>query len=391
MFALAYVCISSVSLIILRLDNIEPKRKSFLIAGCFAVFAFFITPTMKGNNLDMVRYLNDLNVFRSYRELSGVKNTLKYMYSYPVGGGIGLDTSSQSTYGGIPGMLLLMLIFSYLPSKCLISFAAFIVIYCSISLISNISKQYGKSTTMLVLTAFLFFALLPFMKAISGFRTFMVASVFGYCSWLGFTNKKEHFKFWVIYFFLLLIHPFITVPLVLLILTRLFANRKVIIRLLDLALLFVRFAQNVFIYIVSKLTFIPFFASIFMKSNQYQNQSSYSIIELIRSLLLFAVIILAFICAIYWTNTNKKYNEFMILLISFTLGSFYNPLVFGRYVTVLLFTSIPYLCRISKWKYAIEKDIRIIQILLFVLILFLSLLMFVDNLRAGTVYVHLGI
>lgn len=394
MFAVAYLCISTISLIILGLDNIKSKHKSLVIACFFAIFAFFITPTIMGNNLDLVRYLNDLNTFRTYRELSGIKNTLNYMYSYPIGGNSGIEISEQSTYGGIPGTLLLMFVFSYLPNKFLLSFVAFIVVYCSIRLMGGVSEQYKNSRKMLVMTGFLFFALLPFMRVVSGFRTYIVASVFSYCVWLELVCKKRNFAFWVIYLLLMLIHPLIAIPVLLLILTNLFVDRKAIMRMLDIVLLFTKFAQDFIVYIISKLVFIPFFSSIFIKSNQYQDQSSFSQIEFIRSLLLFFIIVLTFICSNLWTDTDKKYNEFLLLVFCFTLGSLYNPMVFGRYTTILLFASIPYFCRISKWKDSkctLSKETRLSQILLFTLIFSLSVLVLVDNLRASLVYVQLGI
>lgn len=391
MFAIAYLCISTVSLIILGLDNIKLKSKSIIIASIFAIFAFFITPTTMGNNLDLVRYLTDLNTFRTYRGLSGIKNTLIYMYSYPVGGSAGIDTSGQSTYGGIPGTLLLMFIFSYLPNKFLLSFVAFIVIYCSTRLIGGVSEQYGDPRKILVMTGFLFFALLPFMRVVSGFRTYIVASIFSYCVWLELVCKKKSFSFFIIYILLILIHPLIAIPILFLALTRLFINKKMIMRLLDIALLFNQLAQNFLVYIISKLVFVPFFSSIFIKSNQYRDQSSFSQIEFVRSLLLFFVIVLALICSNLWTKTDKKYNEFILLLFSFTLGSLYNPTVFGRYTVVLLFASIPYFCRISEWEYVRSKEMKLCQILLFALIFAFSILILADNLRASMLYVQLGI
>lgn len=394
MFAVAYLCISTVSLIILSLDNIKSKYKSLIIACFFAIFAFFITPTIMGNNLDFVRYFNDLNTFRTYRELSGIKNTLNYMYSYPIGGNSGIEISEQSTYGGIPGTLLLMFVFSYVPNKFLLAFVAFIVIYCSIRLMGGVSEKYINSRKTLVMTGFLFFALLPFMRVVSGFRTYIVASVFSYCVWLELVCKKRNFAFWGIYLLLMLIHPLIAIPVLLFILTNLFVDRKPIMRMLDVALLFTKFAQDFIVYIISNLVFIPFFSSIFIKSNQYQDQSSFSQIEFIRSLLLFFIIMLVFICSNLWTDTDKKYNEFVLLIICFTLGSLFNPLAFGRYTTVLLFASIPYFCQISNWKdskYTLSRETRLIQILLFALIFALSVLILVDNLRASLIYVQLGI
>lgn len=391
MFALAYVCISGVSLTILRLNNIKPRRKSLLIATFFAIFAFFIVPTTIGNNLDMVRYFNDLNVFRSYRELSGIKNTLSFMYSYPIGGSVGVGGSGQSTYGGIPGTLLLMFVLSYLPNNLLLSFVAFIVIYCSIRLMGSVSKQYNNSQKMLVVTGFLFFALLPFMRVLSGFRTFIVAAAFSYCVWSNLVYKQKKIVFGIVYLFLILIHPFIALPILFLVLTTFFFNNKVLIRCLDVIMLCSHLFQNIFVNILSKLTFIPFFSSVLIKNNQYVNTNAFSTNDLVRNLIQLFIVVTIFICTLLWSHTNKKYNEFMILLLSFTLGSLYSPVIFGRYVTLLLFTFIPYLCLMSVWEYPTSREARVAQTLVIIFVFIISLLILIDNLRAGLVYVQLGI
>lgn len=395
MYAILYVVAFLVTLIIFSTTRLESKKKIVVVGIIFGLFALMMTPR-DGSTLDIVRYYNDLNTIRMFRANSSISNTISYISSMGSSNIAGMENGS--TYGSVPVMVGVMLLCSYFSNHWLLFITGFMDVFCVMLLINKVANQHNDRKPLLVGSA-LFLSLFIFIAAISGIRTNIVGTIFSvtYYYLLDDLNWRKTRIFLIISVAITLIHPFALALVCIALLVRIFQKNKYSTLIIGALMLGFSTFQVYLLSIVSKLSFIPFFASISYKSTQYIGDTATIVAgskaQIFRSLVRLAVFVGIFIVSKYAVRESKipkSYQRMVGIFICFTVGAITSQVIFSRSVTILLLLMVPYLAEIPYWNVRENHVYKLGTALFLVFIFGFALVSLADNLRAGVTYCYMS-
>jgi hypothetical protein len=395
MYAILYIVALIVTLIVFSVTRLRSKSKVVIIALIFGLFALMMTPR-DGSSLDIVRYYNDLDLIRLFRENSNLSNTISYINNMGSNSIMGVDMGS--TYGSVPMMVAIMYLCSFLANHWLLFMVGFVDILCSLTLINIVANQHGSKKPLLI-GSFLFLSLFIFIAAISGIRTNLVGTIFSvvYYHLSDKLNGKRMLIFLVVSIVITLIHPFAMMLVGIALLVRLFQRSKYSTLVIGTVMLGFSIFQSYILSFISKLSFIPFFASISYKGTQYMGDTATIVagskMQIYRSLLRLVVFISIFVVSKYAVKDSKvpkEYRKLVGIFICFTIGSFTSQVIFSRSVTILLLLMIPYLSELAYWTVKNRYSYKLGTAILLILIFGFASVSLVDNLRAGVTYCYMS-
>lgn len=364
MFAICYMALTFATIVMLALFP-AGKRKTVLVFSAlfFGLIGFMMVPKPTVY-VDTVRFFNTLDETRSFA-VTDTGEAWHYL----------MDVCG---YNATPVIGVIIYLLSLQPENGWLTFlAAAVDVGAGFYLCFKQSDNGGNRRT-LTLSIFFFLALLNFNGSVSGIRTCM-AGFTAICLIYHYSNKfNVVFSLWFLP--LILIHPFTAVVLLFFVLSGAYKKYNIFYSVCCLTCLFQHYIQAAVLSTVSKLSFIPFFASISFKSTQYFGEGAYittGYYSNLRFMLLFFFCVLILVYALWKCNNfSTHYVGFVILLICFSAGSIMDQILFSRCVALLVIAVLPFMCEIIK--HSMSRFYSLSSFLFFC-----ALLIFIDNLRAG--------
>lgn len=397
MFAFFYLILMFIAILILGFSKEKNKIKIWIIAILFGFLAMMMVPRI-GSNLDIGRYYSDLNTIRFYRKGTNLLSAFSFVNNYnnffSVSNGY-YSVTQDISYGSVPVMGFLMVLFSFLANNWLAFFVGFSDIFFSISLLNYVSTQY-KSRKGLVIGSILFFTIFIFIAAVTGVRTNLVLSIFIYTYYVYISKKKQVWDIVIISLISLLIifiHPIILLMVSFAILAHFFKGKSALF--INLIMLLENLFQSSVFFLISKFSFIPFFSAISYKATQYSGGTATilagSNMQILRSILRLAFFVIILLISKYSVKDSiipNEYKRFVNILVFFTIGSFGNQILFERLVDSLLWAVLPNFVEVAIWNFKNKKTLKLSIICLIVLFSTCSL---IDNLRSGVTYTEISL
>lgn len=398
MFVVGYLLIMVISFEIAYFLRLSLGTKVVILAGLMAVFAFFVVPDVT-SRIDALPYLSSLNDIRAVCHSKGIAAGWKLVHSSRQVS----DTSSLAqtmTFSGTPMMAVIMLVFSYLPNPLFLAVIAFVDYFFVLKAIQLVVVRNRLSHQIFAYAYLMFMALIVYTNAVGGIRNNMVGTVYGYFVLKYFMNDNRlismaTLKMVLLTFILAMIHPFTLLLFLILAIVTLFARSWRLLRVSDAVMMLHRFFQQTFFTLLTPFKAIPFVGSILFKSNQYIGDNATLFIssranwvrDFARLVIMFAIIFA--LRKFSRRYIDRRYFEFVLLLICFTIGAVQDQVLFERCLLVLLPIMTPYitLLPVVLKKTAMHQPNHLA--LHYTLILGLALFAFfclVDNLRAGELY-----
>lgn len=374
MYAICYLSAMVFTVVLLSLFGRKYGGIALFFASLlFGLIGFCMVPK-PDVYVDTIRFFGTLDVTRAMNLWSPQQG-----WSYVM---------DDSGYNAVPVMGVIMYLLSLQSQNGWLTFmAASVDVGAGFIILYAVSKRRGD--TALAISALAFLALFNFNAAVSGVRNYMAGSLAMVICYL--TSKKS---LWYSLLFvpLILIHPFATIIAFIYIFSIAIIKHKVVFAVLCGGLFLQSFLQKFLFAIFEKLSFIPFFASLSFKSNQYFGEGSYielaSIFSYIRSLLLFALYALIVIVCL-WGNELSRYDGVCIMLLSLGAGAIQDQALFSRITGIMLFAVLPMLYNLIVSGMRQLKHSRIS--LWFFVVLIAITIVFVDNIRAGISFQNIQI
>lgn len=386
MFSLLYIGISFFTL--LTIPFIKKKYifvALFFSAMLFATLALFMTPN-KGVFIDTIRFFKELDILRSVRYFSGFINSWRYCLE-------------ELNYAGVPFAGIYISLISLLNSNAfLLGITAFIQVFFAYIWIIKIAENSFDYRKSLFLGLFFFLTWYNFMASISGVRNTIAFIVFGYLTYSSFQDNKFGIINWIFSFSLCFFHSSILIFFAIRVFCEIILNKRVLF-FFNIVLLLNRFIQQTVLNFLGYFSNFSFVSQIIFKSEQYLGANAYirasSEFSHIRSLLKLITILIMFILYRKYSNrnTSAKYDTFFISVICFCIGAFFDEILFGRTVALIVFLAVPYFMGLfSKKIFIINTDWKkVIFIGAALFILLVTMFNIVDNARAAVRFVHLSL
>lgn len=366
MYAICYLSAMVFTVVLLSLFGQKGRGVALFFASLvFGLIGFCMIPK-PDVYVDTIRFFGTLDVTRAMNLWSPQQG-----WSYVM---------NDSGYNAVPVMGVIMYLLSLQSQNGWLTFmAASIDVGAGFIILHAVSKKYGG--TALAVSALAFLALFNFNAAVSGVRNYMAGSLALVICYL--TSKKS---LWYSALFvpLILIHPFVAIIAFIYIFSLTVIRHKVVFTILCVGLFLQRFLQEFVFSICEKLSFIPFFASLSFKSEQYFGEGGYiglaSIASYVRSLLLFALY--AFIIIVFlWKKKLTRYDGICIMLLCLDAGAIQDQSLFSRITGIMLFAELPMLYGLIVSGLRQLKYGRIT--LEFLVVMMAAVIVLMDNIRAG--------
>lgn len=376
MFAYIYILLLLFSLIF-ALYGKNDKKQIIIISIFFAILAGTMVPK-PGIYIDTVRIFSTLDTTRLALRNYGLNDAYEYLFNY-------LGYNSTPVMGIL---ILIVAVFNY--NGLLLAIAAFVDVYCGYNLVLD-GKNGEENRNVATMSIFFFFSVFIFSAAVPGVRTNIVCSLLVLLCHKRINNDLTWIPFLFVAFLLVLIHPFTLVILLLFFVPYYFGKEKLIMLLFYLILLFQSKFQNFIFATIYKLTNIPFFSSLYFKSNQYFGVNAYidiSSASLVRYVLRMIVFSLIFLTVLSLRKFRlNKFDKIFAGTFFFSIGALNDTVLFTRCIDLMFFLVLPYLnillVELFNGKRIRSKISR--TILIFVIIIF-SIFSLIDNVRAGVKY-----
>ncbi|WP_413537679.1 EpsG family protein [Enterococcus malodoratus] len=386
MFSLLYIILSICTLIIVP----HVRRKYVLVtllisALAFGIVALFMTPN-EGVFIDSIRFFGELDQLRSVRYFSGIIDSWRYC----------LD---KINYSGVPIAGLYILMISLIKSNAfLLGITAFIQIIFAFIWIKKIADDSENFNRSIFWGLFFFLAWFNFMASVSGVRNMTAFIIFGYLTYISFQEDKFRIINWIMSFSLCFFHSSILIFFVIRVFCYIIWSKK-LNYIFNLVLFLNRFIQQSVLVFLSYFSNFPFIDQILFKSEQYLGANAYigatSDFSQIRNLVKLLTVVILFMLYRKYSNRkfSIKYDNFFISTVCFSIGSFFDYILFGRTVNLIVFLTIPYFMTIfCQKKYTINSDWKkIIFFCAFLFIFGVTVFITVDNARAALRFVHLSL
>lgn len=358
-----------VTLVMISLSSSRRKRLTVLVFSAlfFGLIGFMMVPKTTVF-VDTVRFFNTLDETRTFAVTDKAE---AWHYLMNVRG-----------YNSVPVIGLIIFLISLQPENGWLTFLAATVDVGAGLYICFKQSNNGKNKKTLVLCVFLFLSLFNFNAGVTGIRNYMA----GFAAICIVYKFSDEFNAITLPFFLLLIliHPFVSIVLLIYLFAGMYRRHNFIYAICCALLLLQHYIQASVFNIFSKLSYIPFFASLSYKSTQYFGDGAYitvsSSFSRVRSILLFCFYFFILVYGIRRkVNLPKRYIGFAIMMGCFTLGAFMDQALFSRCTSMLMLSVLPFICEIVK------KNIDRATALPIPLSISaaVALIVFADNLRAG--------
>lgn len=374
MYAICYLSAMVFTVVLLSLFGQKGRGVALFFASLvFGLIGFCMIPK-PDVYVDTIRFFGTLDVTRAMNLWSPQQG-----WSYVM---------NDSGYNAVPVMGVIMYLLSLQSQNGWLMFmAAFIDVGAGFIILHAVSKKYGG--TALAVSALAFLALFNFNAAVSGVRNYMAGSLALVICYL--TSKKS---LWYSALFvpLVLIHPFAAIIAFIYIFSLTVIRHKVVFTILCAGLFLQKFLQEFVFSICEKLSFIPFFASLSFKSGQYFGEGGYiglaSIASYVRSLLLFALYAFIIIVCL-WKKKLTRYDGICIMLLCLDAGAIQDQPLFSRITGIMLFAGLPMLYGL------IVSGVRQLKYgripLEFLVVMMATVIVFMDNMRAGISFQNIQI
>lgn len=395
MFIIGYLTITICSFAIAAFLKIRLQTKVWILALMMGIFGFFVVPDIT-SKIDALPYLYSLNYYRTVLEFKGV-GALWHLIE--VGGNSSVVTNTQlMTFQASPVMGLIMFICTFLSNPFFLGLIAFLDYFFVLKIIALVTTQNKLPDIYFAISYLIYMCLFVYTNAVGGIRNNLVGTFYAYFFLRYVVNKCPLWSYstlWlcIVAIILSLIHPF-TMLLFIISILAVIMHRTWEYRVIDVLLVFQRFFQKTIINLLVPLSTLPFFGNILSKSDQYLGDnitlfisSRANWIRDVSRLLIMIVILI-----IVWKSCSKyldrKYLEFVIMLICFTFGSVHDQVLFERCLLVLLPIMSPFITILPR---TIKDKMQLMHsnVLLVSLITLMSAyiaMIFIDNLRAGELY-----
>lgn len=406
MFALLYLLVMAISLILLIFIRLNSNVKIFIIASLFAIFALLVVPKDNGT-LDTTKYFHYLDSLRHIRTISGIQgawqmvNVNKITLAYNASLNPAPDVLS---FGSVPVMGILMITMTYFPNEFLLSLVTFCDYFFAMKIIHLSVRRNQLPERFFTYTYVIFCCLFLFSSAVTGIRNNLVGTIFIYYA-LNYSQKQpplwsiQTVVFLLITLALILVHPFTFILLILFIIAIFTYRNKKLSLIADLLILVQGYFRNVIFAILSPLAKFAIFSSILYKKEQYLGSGATihisSVANYYRDVARLVIMLMILVVVLKLGNkyVSKSYTSFIILLMCFIFGSIQDQLVFDRSILVLLPAMLPFINGfLVLLNELIENERNTFKtkgmFLLTSFFLTYILIIFIDNLRAGTLYYH---
>jgi hypothetical protein len=303
-----------------------------LISITLSVLAFFFVPPF---NFDLIKYYNVLELSRLYG-WNYITN-LQDFKALPVAS-VYVFLISQLKYNG------------FLPA--ITSFITYSFIF---QIIYRAGMRYKSSKSAMMLATVFFTFVFNYFDLISGIRNFLAFAVFAYFIYMELIEKKFKILCWIVYIGLCFFHAAMITFLILRVLLVIYNRFSG--KILNILLLISSLLMPLTLSFLGKFSNIPLFELIADKSDMYiygqQNYQSFSGWKAeFASYTIVAILFFVFICFMLLKNKEHpelvRYNKFITLLYSYTLGSINSTQLFTRAYRVLLFLSLVYVVILFK-------------------------------------------
>lgn len=366
MYAICYLSAMVFTVALLSLFKRKGKGFALFFASLvFGLIGFCMVPK-PDVYVDTIRFFGTLDAARAMNLWSPQQG-----WSYVM---------DDSGYSAVPVMGVIMYLLSLQSQNGWLTFmAASVDIGAGFIILHAASKKYGGMA--LAMGALTFLALFNFNAAVSGVRNYMAGSLAVVICYL---TAKKSLWYSMLFIPLILIHPFVAIIAFLYIFSITIIKHKILFSILCVGLFLQRLLQGFVFAIFENLSFIPFFASLNFKSEQYFGEGSY--IELasnasyVRSILLFALYAFIIIISL-WKKRLTRYDGICIMLLCLDAGAIQDQALFSRVTGIMLFAVLPKLYRLI---IAGMKQLKHGRIALeFLAVMAATVIVFVDNIRAG--------
>lgn len=407
MFALCYLLVMVISLIIFAFVKLKLNTKIMIAALLFTVFALVIIPYDNGA-VDATKYYGFLNYIRHVRAIGGISAAWSAINSdaysnINFGSSSLLSAPDTLSFAATPVMGMVMLVMSYFPNEFLMAIVAFADYYLAMKMIQLVVERHHLPLRYFTIAYLIFCCLFVYSAAVSGIRNNFVGTAFAYAA-LRYADSNSRLlsfktiKLLIITILLSLIHPFTLILFSLFMIAVIFYRTKWI-RLFDGLMFLQSFFQGGFLALMMPLSAIPFFSSILYKSNQYLGSNATIHISsganMVRDLarLFVLLLIFALVHRLSRKFINQRYTEFVLLLFCFIIGAFRDQLLFDRCLLVMLPIMLPFITLLpvvaNIYHLSHPKSTRAFILYLTIVGLgIFSVICLTDNLRAGSLYFH---
>ncbi|MFT9373790.1 hypothetical protein [Liquorilactobacillus hordei] len=376
MFAYIYILLLLFSLIF-ALYGKNDKKQIIIVSIFFAILAGEMVPK-PGIYIDTVRFFSTLDTTRLALRNYGLKDAYEYLFNY-------LGYNSTPVMG-----ILIMIVAVFNYNGLLLAIAAFVDVYCGYNLVLD-GRNGEKNRNVAAMSIFFFFSVFIFSAAVPGVRANIVCSLLVLLCHKKINKNLTWIPFLFVAFLLVLIHPFTLVILLLFFVPYYFGKEKLIMLLFYLILLFQGKFQSFIFAAIYKLTNIPFFSSLYFKSNQYFGVNAYidissdSLARYFLRMIVFSLIFLT-VLSLHKFRLNK-FDKMFAGTLFLAIGALNDTVLFTRCIDLMFFLVLPYLnillVELFDGKRIRSKISR--TVLIFAIIIF-SIFSLIDNVRAGTKY-----
>ncbi len=372
MFAVCYIAATILTLTLIAVFGRKNTVVAlFLGAIAFGILGFMMIPR-DGLYVDTIRFFETLDNTRIL-SVANPANGWNYLMM-------------ECGYNATPVIGIIMYVIAQQAQNGWLTFlaaaidvgAGFYLVYMQTRLSKNRSSLYSG--------IIVFLAILIFNGTVTGVR-FCMAGYFTVCVIYRYSQKID-IRAVLLCIPAILIHPYTMLLLALYVISATIKKHKVLYIILCIPLLLQHYVQDAVFSIIDRFSSVPFFSSLSYKSAQYFGEDAYIVVDSlfsrIRSYALCVTFTVLIIMAIRKVRNliPLQYIGFTVMLLCFTYGSYMDQQLFSRCVTILTLVVMPYICVLLDYILSFHRLYEMINVPA-IIILFLTIIAAIDNLRAG--------